>query len=243
MRFVVSPELTLPEQLALDEALLEMREAGGASGLDADCLRIWESASYGVVVGLANIVEAEVDARACQEAGIPILRRVSGGGTVLQGPGCLNYSLILGIEPGGSLDTVTGANTTIMNRIRNALQPLTAEPISVAGHTDLASGGRKFSGNAQKRKRRALLFHGTLLLDFDLPRIGRCLRAPSKQPDYRGGREHRDFVRNLPAARSAVTQALRDEWRAEIQEGRLPREEVARLVKEKYARDDWNLRR
>jgi len=247
MRFLVTPDLTLPEQLALDEAWLEVRETGGedacTTGGGADILRVWESQSYGVVVGLANAVDSEVDVSACEEAGIPILRRVSGGGTVLQGPGCLNYSVILGVEPDGPLDSVTAANAFVMKRIREALNPLVDGEIDIKGHTDLAIDGRKFSGNAQKRKRRAMLFHGTLLLDFDLGRISRFLRTPSKQPDYRGSRNHDAFVRNIGLSKDAVSQALRKEWNAVEEEDGFPSEEVARLVREKYTKDEWNLRR
>ncbi len=274
MRFLVTPDLTLPEQLALDEALLEARDrsaavpAAGSCGVPPrvsndragtpdepagedvcaawpceDILRVWESPSYGVVVGMANAVESEVNVPACEEAGVSILRRVSGGGTVLQGPGCLNYSVILGIEPGGPLDSVNGANAFVMTRIRDALNPLVKGEIEIAGHTDLAIDGRKFSGNAQKRKRCGLLFHGTLLLDFDLGRIGRFLRTPSKQPDYRGSRDHDAFVRNIGVAKDAVIKALRRAWHAVEEDGGQPREEVERLLREKYATDEWNLRR
>ena len=66
-----------------------------------------------------------------------------------------------------------------------------------AGTSDLAAAGRKFSGNAQQRKRRFLLHHGTLLYAFDLSRVGRYLRPPPRQPEYRAGRDHVAFLRNL----------------------------------------------
>ena len=62
------------------------------------------------------------------------------------------------------------------------------ERVKVAGHTDLAVGNLKFSGNAQRRKARYYLFHGTILVDFDLELVGRVLRAPSKEPEYRAQR-------------------------------------------------------
>src|SRR4029077_18373734 len=93
-------DLTLPtpaENLACDEALLDQCEAGQGEGV----LRFWEPPGLFVVVGYANPVATEVNAAACREHGIPIFRRCSGGGTVLQGPGCLNYALILKIESNG----------------------------------------------------------------------------------------------------------------------------------------------
>src|SRR5207249_4506248 len=106
-------------------------------------------------------------------------------------------------------------------RNRSALDNLLArgsgskEPLSsrseivVRGHTDLAMAGRKFSGNAQRRRRRSLLFHGTFLLNFDLALVSRLLPMPSKQPDYRQRRAHDEFLINLDIAAHRVTDALR----------------------------------
>ena len=77
--------------LACDEALLELCEGDEEDGL----LRVWEPDHYFVVLGYSNKVASEVNVTACEAKGIPIFRRFSGGGTVLQGPGCLNYSLVL----------------------------------------------------------------------------------------------------------------------------------------------------
>ena len=92
--YVTSLDLTLatPEDnLACDEALLDWAEAHESPGL----LRFWESDRRFVVLGYANRVADEVDVEACRAEDVPVLRRCSGGGTVLQGPGCVNYALIL----------------------------------------------------------------------------------------------------------------------------------------------------
>src|ERR1041385_179712 len=74
------------ENLACDEALLDFCEE--RPGLEV--LRFWESTERFVVLGYANALHREVNVAACEAAQIPIMRRCSGGGTVLQGPGCLN---------------------------------------------------------------------------------------------------------------------------------------------------------
>ena len=108
----------LPEEnLACDEALLDAAEEDGA----AEILRFWEPAKPFVVLGYSNKISTEVDTAACDSLRIPVFRRPSGGGTVLQGPGCLNYSLILEIKP-GPLSTLTATNHFIMERNRDAVQ-------------------------------------------------------------------------------------------------------------------------
>ena len=67
---------------------------------------------------------------------------------------------------------------------------------------------RKFSGNSLRMKRTHLLYHGTLLYDFDLGLIEKCLRMPPRQPDYRNARPHGDFVMNVPATRQQLADAV-----------------------------------
>ncbi len=232
-------DLTLPSpaaNLALDEALLDVCEADAAG----EVLRFWEPQEYFVVIGYSNRVATEVNAAACQREKVGIYRRCSGGGTVLQGPGCLNYSLILRIDGNDSLQTITGANCHIMARHREAMSALLGRPTSVQGHTDLALGGLKFSGNAQRRKRRALIFHGTFLLNFDLGAIGRFLPLPSRQPEYRQSRPHTLFLTNIPAWAREIKETLRKAWSAAGKLETVP--DYEKLVAEKYSREDWNFK-
>jgi len=221
--------------LALDEALLDACENGGA-----EVLRFWESSAYFVVVGYSNQIETEVNVAECRKRNIPILRRCSGGGTVLQGPGCLNYSLILNFETEPKLQTIPGANCSIMRRNAQALTKLLNRDVDVRGITDLAIGDLKFSGNAQRRKRRALIFHGTFLLTFNLELVSQLLRRPSKEPDYRVGREHKKFLTNIHIDPQRIKDALSAAWNADQRLRELPA--IEELVREKYSTDEWNLK-
>lgn len=250
-RRVTLLDLSLPtpaENLALDEALLDLCDAGGP-----ESLRFWESPVPFVVVGYGNRVAAETNQAACAAAGVPVLRRCSGGGTVVQGPGCLNYNLVLRVPESGPLTTVTGTNRFVMERMRGALQPLLASRVTVEGHTDLcleqrvpgmagdatAVVARKFSGNAQRRRRHALVFHGTLLLDFDLALISGLLLHPSAEPDYRSGRDHLDFVTNLGVSGADLRQTITAAWSATDPLGTLP--ETTALIA-KHGSAEWTHR-
>ena len=226
------------DNLACDEALLEAFESGALG----ETLRFWESPSYFVVVGYGNSVATEVNAAACESKGIPILRRCSGGGTVVQGPGCLNYSLVLEAGETGPLSSINSANRFIMERNRAALQTLLGREVSVRGYTDLALDGIKFSGNAQRRRKRSLLFHGALLLQFDLPLISELLPMPSKQPDYRNNRRHEDFLCNLHVSSDAVKSALRQAWNAVEPLEQIPSETIASLARDRYANAEGNFK-
>lgn len=220
--------------LALDEALLELCETGKTEGV----LRFWEPREYFVVLGISCNTEFDVNVLACREEEIPILRRSSGGGTVLQGPGCLNYALVLPIE-GDPLGGITSSTRNVMERNREALAPLLSDPIRVEGTSDLAVGGRKCSGNAQRRRLRSFLFHGTFLIGMDLERIERLLRMPERQPAYRQGRTHTAFLRNLSLDAASVRKALQVAWGAAEPLHAPPLERAEQLVREKYGREEF----
>jgi lipoate-protein ligase A len=236
-------DLTLPtlaENLALEEALLAAADAGQGG----ECLRFWEWPELAVVLGASGVVRAEVFVERCAAEGVPLQRRASGGGTVVLGPGCLNYALVLSLEQRPELWSVTASYQVIMNRIAQALQPLVrGQSVAMAGSSDLVWGERKFSGNAQRRGRNYLLHHGTLLYQFALERIPQLLPLPPRQPEYRAGRPHQDFVGNLPASASAMKTALAAAWQAQATNPPWPQERVARLVAEKYSRPEWIHRR
>src|SRR5262245_25566901 len=100
MRFIDLSLSTPEENLALDEALLEAMDLAGSASLrlEGEALRLWESPRPFVVLGVSRRIAEDVDREACRKDGVPVLRRASGGGTVLQGPGCLNFSLVLSLE-------------------------------------------------------------------------------------------------------------------------------------------------
>jgi len=234
-------DLTLPTpeaNLALDEALLDLCDGGGGD----EILRFWEPSEPFVVVGYANEAAREADLDACQAGGVRVLRRCSGGGTVLQGPGCLNYSVLLQIPESGPLQGITGTNHYVLQRHQAALEPLLKAPVEIQGHTDLAVRNLKFSGNAQRRKRKCLIFHGTFLLGFDLASVEKFLRMPSRQPDYRRNRAHADFLTNLNLPPEALKAALRKAWCAAEPLKTWPERETADLVMTKYATREWNFK-
>lgn len=202
---------TARENLAHEEALLEACERDGG-----EYLCIWEPREYTVVAGYSNRRFREIHLDVCEREGVPIVRRHSGGGTVTIGPGCLNYALILPITDRHELGSISRTNIWLMERLRRAVAGAYGQAISVRGHTDLALGDRKFSGNAQYRRRRAVLFHGTLMRDMDIGFIERTLVLPSRAPAYRRGRSHRKFLTNLPVASRDLKQALRAEFAGSV---------------------------
>jgi lipoate-protein ligase A len=234
--------LSPAENLACDEALLDLCDATDSPGY----LRFWESVRYFVVLGYAKRLADEVFSEVCARLSIPILRRCTGGGTVLQGRGCFNYTLVLPFAAAPELGTITGANCFIMRRNRDAVHDALDSPVEIRGYTDLTVGDLKFSGNAQRRKKRSLLFHGSFLLDFDLSLIERTLRMPADQPEYRSKRPHTDFLTNVSASRSNIERELLKVWAVENEISQGERDEIMHSTKSlaltKYGSEAWNRR-
>ena len=183
-----SPE----ENLAWDDNLL----AG-----EQEALRLWESPVPFVVMGRSGQVEREVRL----PVNIPVLRRSSGGGTVLQGPGCLNYTLVLSLTSRPILVSVERSYTELLSAV---VRTLGIGGLEVVG-SDILYQSRKISGNAQRRSRGWLLHHGTILYEpFHLADIEHTLREPFRQPPHRQGRPHHEFLTKLPIAREELVTRL-----------------------------------
>jgi lipoate-protein ligase A len=238
MRYLDLTLPTLEENLALDEALLLDAEANSGT----EVLRLWEWSRPAVVMGSACRLSEDVHEVACRADAVPILRRASGGGTVLLGRGCLLYSMVLSFARSPDLVGVRGSYCYILGTVRHALHGLLTE-ITCAGTSDLAASGRKFSGNSQQRKRRYLLHHGTILYAFAVAEVGRYLALPIRRPDYRADRDHDAFLTNLPATSAEIKQRLRSTWQASEELREWPQDQVRELARDKYASQRWIRRR
>lgn len=230
-----SPE----ENIALDELLLLKAESGEAG----ESLRFWGSGEYFVVIGRAGKVREDCFIENCEKDGVKIIRRVSGGGTVLEGPGCLNFSLVLSYGADSLYASINSSYKAILGKICGALAekgcPAEFRPIC-----DIALNGKKISGNAQARKKRYFLHHGTLLYGLDIEMTEKYLKHPAKEPGYRLKRPHSDFIANMPLGEEALKDAVKSAFTVTGNAAKLSTKDhafIKKLIEEKYSQDGWNL--
>jgi len=180
--------------LYYDEVLLYMAEYGRIG----EVLRFWESERFFVVLGRVSRIEEDVYVDVAVKDNIPILRRCSGGGTVLQGKGCFNYSLILSKTIRPQIRDLYGSYRYVLDRIVSVLKDMGVN-VKVFPVSDIAiaNTAMKISGNAQRRGRYFILHHGTILYDFPIDKISCYLKIPVVQPEYRKNRDHVDFLTNV----------------------------------------------
>ena len=190
---------------------------------------------------------AEVDREACRARGIGVFRRVSGGGTVLVGPETWCYSCMLdkSLDPGGIHAAFAWLHEVVIAALASRGVAAVSAPIS-----DLAVRGadgslRKLAGHSQKRTRNGTLCEGTLLGDaFPFP-LSEVLHHPPREPEYRQGRTHEDFITELRVAGARHQFA---DFAADVlavlgaEAGELPLSIAARaaqLARERYLSEEW----
>ena len=232
-------DLTLPtaaENLALDEALLEEAEAAGAP---TETLRLWESPQPLVVVGRSSRIDAEVRVDACRALGIshPAARQRRGGHRRRAG--------LPDVRPGAQLSAAAAAAqcsarpiATCWARWRRRWNRW-RRACNAAAPATWPSRAESSPATAPAAAAIIFLYHGTLLYDFPLELIERCLTMPPRMPDYRDGRPHDGFVANLPLSAETIRQAIRGRG-TPASVAIWPKTRTARLVAEKYSRPEWN---
>jgi lipoate-protein ligase A len=200
--------------LAREEAVA--RHVAASPAAPAPVLRLWRSAPS-VVIGRFQLGAAEVDRAAAAALRAPVLRRFTGGGTVWHDPGNLNVSVVLRPE-----DALFGADPEL--RRLPGLYRLVLEPLATAAHALGVAGVRaterdlvvdrpdgtaaKVTGVAAWLGGRALLVHGTLLVDADLDALSRACAGPGAPGDPRWER-----TRSRRATVTSIARELADAGR------------------------------
>ncbi|OGX10157.1 MAG: hypothetical protein A2Y06_00080 [Omnitrophica WOR_2 bacterium GWA2_37_7] len=217
---------TPEENISYDEVLFHLAEKNDSQ----EVLRLWESPDYFVVLGRISKEDEDVNSLNVKKDNIKVIRRSSGGGTVLQGKGCLNFSLILSKDKRKELSDLKSSYQYILNKVINVLKRLNVDavfyPIS-----DIAIAGTKMkiSGNAQKRGRNFILHHGTVLYDLDIKKIEEYLLVPKNMPEYRQKRNHDEFVANINISASDFESEIKKEFDVDQEEHGITQKEDALL--------------
>lgn len=153
-------------------------------------VRLWRC-SESVILGSSRSVSSDVYIDRCRDDGIPVIRRHSGGGTVYVHPEVANFTLIAPY-----MNEFLKPRSRIRESIYFFLNPF-IDALKIAGiyveiinNGDLFWKGRKVGGNAQARKKRTILHHGTLMAADRVAEMSKYLKVPPERGDI----PHSDFV-------------------------------------------------
>ncbi len=144
---------------------------------DEDIFMLWRNRKA-VIVGRNQNTASEIDEAFVRDNGIPVIRRMTGGGAVFHDLGNVNFSFIQIGNQSRQLDF-----HRFTAPILEALQAMGVD-CRFEGRNDLVIDGMKFSGNAQLIEKDRVLHHGTLLFSAQMADLSGALRAnPAKFED------------------------------------------------------------
>lgn len=239
-----------PSNLALEEALA--RQVGAAKS--PPTLRLWRN-HHAVVIGENQSVMLELQLDACRRLGVEIVRRFTGGGAVYHDLGNLNYSICAPKPRASSLTFQRAVFRQGLQCAGTCLKTLGLDSTQVPVNTVIVCG-RKISGGAGAVRWGAVFYHGSILASTNLEVVWKILRR--EPPASAVGRFvqstrvpvtslKREFGKEIPIddVKRALSNAFTETFKASLAHGPATQQELdaaARLVKEKYGKDEWNLK-
>lgn len=166
--------------------------------------KFWIPAAKVLVIGHSQEPERELRLDAAVRDGVPVHRRMGGGGAVLLSPGCVCVGLRFARSQGRNLHDYFAAGSDL---VRRAVRAASGLDLVSMGISDLAcptptstpDSSRKVVGCSLYMPRDFALYLASILVSPDLGDLETYLAHPSREPDYRAGRPHGDFVAGLGA--------------------------------------------
>jgi len=235
--------------MAIDEAILKLHDKNESP----PTLRFYIFNPSSITIGYFQKIKDAVNLDKASELSIPVVRRISGGGSVYHDySGEVTYSIVLPCK--GVFADIEKSYEIILRGLIKALDLLGVSAEYVPPN-DVIVNKKKISGSAQARVGGSLLQHGTLLYAADLSIMEMVLKAPRKKLLSHGATSIRERVTTLEIELGvkiskkrvieALIQGFSQELDLELNEGELSNREenlVSELEK-KYLSREWNYRR
>ena len=249
MRFIpliiARPEV----QMAIDEAVMIARIEEKVE----DTVRLYIFKPSSITIGRFQSVEYDVDLEKCKELEIPVVRRITGGGSVFHDQyGEITYSAVIGEDSYKGLKNVEESYRTIASPLVEALREVGLNG-GFSGLNDIIANGKKISGSAQTRRKGVILQHGTFMYATRLDILASVLKVSQKKLQDKGVRSIWERVTTLEregikVSREEVYNILRDKFleKFPLEEGKLTDYELElaeELLEERYGKEEWNFQR
>ena len=155
---------------------------------------IWIPDKVYIVLGASNNINDALNMDNVIRDNIPVLKRPSGGQTVILTP---NNIIVAAVFVNKSSLHPKDVFQQMNKLIISTIEDIGIHNLSMMGISDIAISGKKILGSSIYRSKEALLYHAVLNLGEPSTTFEKYLKHPSKEPDYRQGRSHSEFVTSL----------------------------------------------
>ncbi len=239
MIFIRRPQTNPYFNLAAEEFILK--------NSSEDVLMLWQS-EPSVVVGKHQNTIAEVNMDFVRENNIPVIRRISGGGTVYHDLGNVNLTLVTTSAKQENLIDFRKFTQPVIDFLKQFHLDAVFE-----GKNNLTVKGKKFSGNSAHVFKNKVMHHGTFLYNTDLDRLEKVIHPGNGHIFDKSIKSIRATAGNIagylenPVTTETFMQRLelflKDYYHISTTVDLTPEEQQAieKLVEEKYSRWAWNM--
>jgi lipoate-protein ligase A len=223
--------------LAAEEYLL--REFGH------DVFSVWRN-EKSIIIGKHQNAAREIDHDLVRKENIPVIRRITGGGTVFHDPGNINFSFVSSGEKEKLVD-FRKYTAPVISYLREQGINATFSP-----KNNIVVDGLKISGNSAHVFKNRVLHHGTLLFESDLVFLNRAIAGREQHYNDKSVRSIRSRVRNIKELdkREIDVMTFKDslfEFILKMNPGNvtykfsdIDRSRIEEIKNNRYLDDEWN---
>ena len=249
-RLLITENNSASTNMAMDRAELVAISEGRAP----PTVRFFTWKPPAISIGYFQSLEEEVDLDVCKEYGVDYVRRITGGGAVFHDKE-LTYSIVIPEDHTQIPKNIMESYGRICGAIIKGLKQLGIES-RYAPINDIETDGKKISGNAQTRKAKTVLQHGTILMDVDVERMFSLLKVPNEKirdkliSDVKQRVTSVKHILGEEISFKNVAESMKigfeEEFNVTLNEGTLTKDEMEltdRFEKEYFSTREWNHRR
>ena len=249
-RLLETENNTAAVNMAIDRAVL----VANSGGKVPPTVRFFTWKPPAISIGYFQSLEEEVDLEVCRKLGVDYVRRITGGGAVFHDEE-LTYSIVIPESHSQIPKNIIESYGRICGALMKGLKHLGIES-KYAPINDIITGGKKISGNAQTRKAKTVLQHGTILMDVDVDKMFSLLKVPNEKIKDKLIADVKQRVTSIKKVigrdigfkeiAESMKIGFEEEFNIELVEGNLNNEEIEltkKFEKECFSTRDWNHRR
>ena len=160
-------------------------------------VKVWRPEQTCLVLGQSNHPETSLIVDSVVKDQIPVYKRPSGGETVILTNKMLVISVAFRVP---TLQNPKPYFARVNNGIISALEKQGVRGLNQKGISDIAIYEKKILGSSIYRTTQKMFYHAVLNISENIDTISRYISHPAKEPDYRQGRSHKEFVTSLQEA-------------------------------------------